>query len=417
MSVPPQPLPSLVPVPADWETPTASGPEAAGSGDTGQRRTPRPVGFALGGLGGFNNYLGGALASAIDCDLQPALISCSSGAVVWAGDYLQAIHTPDLSREQRAAGLRAAAEQAATRSNILPRDFRIANDAIIGLVGLPGLCRPLWPQYFLNLFWPPSLKTLTQRPSEVAWANDIADRLLPAAWAVPTRSATEITKLAETLNQTTAEPGKAIGIVFNAYDPNRGEELLFVNRAAVPWLDLARTRVARDGTTPRIKYRAINDTAVQAALRLFAYGFDWKVWDPVDQIERVLVDGAYHRQVILKELHEFELIFSVRPLNEKYKTTLPNNSLGSLTLQTEMWLNGSYDAQIGAINFMNSLIANNPDVPLTVNGRPAHPVTVVPVEIKTTYGVFDYFIETLASYDDGKIQALQGFARHGLGPR
>ncbi len=131
----------------------------------------------------------------------------------------------------------------------------------------------------------------------------------------------------------------------------------------------------------------------------------------------MLVDGAYHRQVILKELHEFELIFSVRPLNEKYKTTLPNNSLGSLTLQTEMWLNGSYDAQIGAINFMNSLIANNPDVPLTVNGRPAHPVTVVPVEIKTTYGVFDYFIETLASYDDGKIQALQGFARHGLGPR
>jgi hypothetical protein len=401
----PQPLPSLLPVPAAWHT----------DEDTGRTQGRRPVAFALGGLGGFNNYLGGAMASAIDGNVRPALISCSSGAVVWTAEYLTAIHNPELAADQRAPRLRAAAEEAATRTNILPRDFRIANDALIGLFGLPGICRPLWPQYFLNLFWPPSLKTLGQRPSEVAWANDLADRLLPAAWAESTCSAADITRLAEALNQASVEPEQRIGVVFNAYDPNHGEELLFVNQAAVPWLDLPRTRLHRDGSTPRIKYRAINDTAVQAALRLFAYGFDWKVWDPVDRVERVLVDGAYHRQMILKELHEFDLIFAVRPLNDKYQNGLPSNSLGSLTLQTEMWLNGSYDAQIGAIDLLNTIIRNNPGLPLTVNGRPVHRVNVVPVEIKTTYSVFDYFIETLDTYDRGAAQMLESLARHGLG--
>ena len=405
----PQPLPSLLPVPAEWPVSNNTSPN-----DTGPNR--RPIAFALGGLGGFNNHLGGALASATDRDVRPALISCSSGAVVWAGEYLKAIHTPGLTRDQRVASLRAAAEQAATRSNILPRDFRIANDAIIGLIGLPGLCRPLWPQYFLNLFWPPSLKTLTQRPSEVAWANTLANRLLPAAWAMPTRSSADITQLADTLNQANIAPDQAIGVMFNAFDPNRGEELLFVNQAAAPWLDLSRPRVARDGTTPRIKYRAINDTAVQAALRLFAYGFDWKVWDPVDQVERILVDGAYHRQVILKELHAFELIFAMRPVNDKDRNALPTNSLGSLSLQTEIGFNSSYDAQAGALGLVNSIIQNHPGVSIAINGRSVHPVTVEPIEIKISTNFFDYFIETLETYDQGQTEALQGFAKYGFRP-
>ena len=155
---------------------------------------------------------------------------------------------------------------------------------------------------------------------------------------------------------------------------------------------------------------------MQAALRLFAYGFDWKVWDPVDQVERILVDGAYHRQVILKELHAFELIFAMRPVNDKDRNALPTNSLGSLSLQTEIGFNSSYDAQAGALGLVNSIIQNHPGVSIAINGRSVHPVTVEPIEIKISTNFFDYFIETLETYDQGQTEALQGFAKYGFRP-
>ena len=55
-------------------------------------------------------------------------------------------------------------------------------------------------------------------------------------------------------------------------------------------LTAAITKVLAKGN-PKVKFRAINDTAVRAALHLFAYGFDCKVWDPVDGVERVQFDG------------------------------------------------------------------------------------------------------------------------------
>ncbi len=401
MTESPNPLPSLLPVPTDWCTPvTGAGPGS----------DMLSVALALGGLGGFNNHVGGVLSASLEGDVHPALISCTSGAVAWTAAYLQAIHA-GLPKDQQIAKLRAAAQQSATRTTILPRDFRVANDALIGLFGLPGLARPMWPNYFLNLFWPPSLKALTQRPSEIAWTNDLADRLLPAGWAESTRSATDFAEIADALTQTQAAPPKQVGVVFNAYDPNRCEEILFLNRAAAAWLDPARTRVGTDGSSPRQKYRAINDTAVRAALRLFAYGFDWKVWDPVEQIERTLVDGAYYRQVILSELHGFDLILSARPLNEKYKSDLPSNSLGSLNLQTEALFNGSYQGQRDAIELINTLTRANPAAPPALHGHPTRLVTVEAVDIMTSYGFFDYFVETLDTFDQGVQQTRQAIAR------
>ncbi len=127
MSEPSQPLPSLLPVPSDWGTPEA----AATTGGPGRR----PVALALGGLGGFNNHVGGVLTAALESDLQPALVSCTSGAVAWAADYLAALHEPGQTKDQRLARLRAVAQKAATRTGILPRDVRVSNDALIGLFG------------------------------------------------------------------------------------------------------------------------------------------------------------------------------------------------------------------------------------------------------------------------------------------
>ena len=97
MTESPNPLPSLLPVPTDWCTPvTGAGPGS----------DMLSVALALGGLGGFNNHVGGVLSASLEGDVHPALISCTSGAVAWTAAYLQAIHA-GLPKDQQIAKLRA----------------------------------------------------------------------------------------------------------------------------------------------------------------------------------------------------------------------------------------------------------------------------------------------------------------------
>jgi hypothetical protein len=51
--------------------------------------------------------------------------------VVWTAAHLAAIHDPALPKDQKTARLRTTARQASPRSGIPPRDFRVANDALI----------------------------------------------------------------------------------------------------------------------------------------------------------------------------------------------------------------------------------------------------------------------------------------------
>lgn len=382
-------LPALEPIPDEWKD--LSKKSRDGKND---------VAFALGGLGGFNNYLGGFLASAIKSKCYPSLISCTSGGIAWAAEYLRA------SKADPEAGieyLENCAKQANQQSNLLPSNFRLLNDEILGLTGIHGIFRPQWEKTVPNFFLHPSSPDLLRwPPSEIAWANEFADRVMPAAWATPTRPDQWFLDCAEIFNES------KIGIVFNAFDPQDGTEFLFINKAAAPWLNIDSDK---DKSVPnwrrfhrasnRLKHWKINDTAIRAALQLFAYGFDWRINDPDANKTRTLVDGAYHRQLILTELHKFEKIFAVRPLNEKYQAHLPTNYLDTLNLQTQMWLNGAVNAQMEAIELVNALIKGNQGVNLKISNRPIHEITIVPVEIETDYGFFDYFIETMETYEKG----------------
>ena len=246
---------------------------------------------------------------------------------------------------------------------------------------------------------------------------------MPAASATPTRPDDWFEDCADLFNES------KIGIVFNAFDPQDGKEFLFINEAAAPWLNIDSDADKEKPDYPGhfhqasnpLKHWKINDTAIRAALQLFAYGFDWRVYDPDAQKERTLVNGAYHRQLILAELHQFEKIFAVRPLNEKYQSHLPTNYLDTQNLQTQMWLNGAVDAQMEAIELVNRLIKDNTTkngntadlgkggprrAYLEINGRPVHKIKIVPVEIKTDYGFFDYFIETTPTYEKGREAGL-----------
>jgi hypothetical protein len=230
------------------------------------------------------------------------------------------------------------------------------------------------------------------------------DAFLPAALFEPARPDAEFDAYAKLFNKS------AVGIVFNAFDPQAGKEYLFINEAAVPWLNLHTKKQIAAGEPHHHRasnvrrYWAINGAAIRAAFQLFAYGFDWKVRDPLTGRELVLVDGAYHRQLILTELHRFPTIYAIRPLNDKYKTTLPTNQLEVQNLQCQMWMNGAVDAQKEAIDVINRIHAHGAGLHPHGFGHAFQKVDVRDVEIPTTYGFFDYFIETMVYYQAGLAQ-------------
>lgn len=48
------------------------------------------VAFAVGGLGGNNAFGAGFLQAALDNDIRPAMITCTSGQIWWVSKYIQA---------------------------------------------------------------------------------------------------------------------------------------------------------------------------------------------------------------------------------------------------------------------------------------------------------------------------------------
>ena len=52
------------------------------------RSTDQRIAFALGGLGGFNFHRAGFLQAPIDANIEPDLISCTSGQTSWVWRYL-----------------------------------------------------------------------------------------------------------------------------------------------------------------------------------------------------------------------------------------------------------------------------------------------------------------------------------------
>jgi hypothetical protein len=50
--------------------------------------TPATIGFALGGLGGFNGYGVGFLQAARTLGVKPAIITCTSGMIAWVARWL-----------------------------------------------------------------------------------------------------------------------------------------------------------------------------------------------------------------------------------------------------------------------------------------------------------------------------------------
>jgi hypothetical protein len=254
--------------------------------------------------------------------------------------------------------------------------------------GMPGVFRPAMQEYWER--W--SFLTPFSKPKE--WA----DRLLPAQTWVPTRSPGYFEQVAAAL----AESDTAI--LFNAFCPPAGLEVLYINEAA-----RAALGVEWETRTPDTLYLPITAEGVEAALHLYSYGYE-RTYNGMQ-----LIDGAYHRQFILNEMIDLaperrpDTVWVVRPQNSRWIGPMPQNYFEQRDMETEITMNSAYAMQVARINKLNRLVQQG-----RLLGDDARPMHLEPFQFVGKRGYFDYFIESEHVFDTAYHRALdQIVARHG----
>ncbi|MEC5399134.1 hypothetical protein [Uliginosibacterium sp. H1] len=335
-------------------------------------RSDLKIAFALGGLGGGNAFGAGFLSAAQQLRIRPAAISCTSGMIVWTAHYLDGLDLRHKLRDHLAEMPKA------------PEHAPFGNQWMLAK-GLPGVFRPAMQEYWER--W--SFLSPFSEPKQ--WA----DRLLPAQTHVPTREPAYFEQIAATLAETD------IAVMFNAFCPPTGQEVLFINEAAREQLG-----VGWQTQTPTRLYMPISAEGVEAALHLYSYGYERTYFD------LNLIDGAYHRQFILNELcdlrvpHKPDVMWIVRPQNSRWIGEMPANYFEQRDMETEIGMNSSYSMQLSRIELINRMVRSghlSPD-----SGYRHIQVELLQFVGKRDY--FDYFIETEHVFNTAYHRALDALA-------
>ncbi len=319
------------------------------------------VAFALGGLGGFNAHGVGFLKAAQDQGLKPDLISCTSGQILWTAHYL--------AGEDIEAMINAQIDEA----NVFPKPFDWMNAFWIASKGDEGIFRPAYLENFMDML----------KPMDQLSANELLNRFLPARKFIPERPDAEFDRVVDIFNKSD------IGIMFNSFWPSEGKEYVHMNEAA---LKLTRSEYNDEPLDNGTVIAPIDREAVKAALWLYLYGFDCQ-----GEKHECQIDGAYHRQFIIRELCRCsDVVFSVRPQNQKWLGEMPKNDLEMKNFTTQLWFNSSYQGETGRLRFINKLLADGKMV--DTEYRHIH---LAEIELDVPIKFDQYFVERTSVYQEG----------------
>jgi hypothetical protein len=327
--------------------------------------------FALAGLGGFNAHGAGFLQAARDNEIEPDLVTATSGQIVVLAAYLKG-----------AKDLKKGLIDKALEDNPLAQ-------LQIALLGYPGVFEPAVAAAVARILTPPYFGM---------GIDFFTNRFLPAQLYKPTRTAETIKELADTFNKS------HIGVLFNAYNPTTGEGVLFGNDAArermktETSISILSDQKSRDPRIAKPSGRektilAITPRAIESALWLSLCGFA--------DIPNRQMDGAYHRSCIVSELHNFDRVIVCRPLANGWSgDTWPKSYFDVQDWNTEMWFSVGYKAEVDAMKRINSLVDSG-----AINDPSYKLVDIHEVEPTTPAGYFNYFIERDSVFEDARNKA------------
>ncbi len=316
------------------------------------------TGLAVGGLGGFNAHDAGVLEAAHDCGLEPDIITCTSGGMYWVHQYLT---DPD-AMEQKVS------EQAAQTPGQSP--------LVTFVTGVPGINKAAYTEYWMR--WTQPWKFFSRR--------ELLNRAVPAQifdFAIPGE---HLTRMANDFNRS------EVPVAFNAYAIAKGQEIVFCNDAAFDFLGVSdghtRGHHILEGEIPTL-YRRIDPAAVKSALWIVQYGFENYYQG------EIVIDGAYHRQIMLAELNECRLIYVVKPQGNAWPGAPPENQFEIQDFNTEMWFNNTFASEVACVRHQAA-------------GRP---VAIECITMDRPLGYMNYLLEQMRNYREGYEKGRRTFDR------
>lgn len=345
------------------------------------------IAFALGGLGGNNAFGAGFLQAALDKNIEPLIISCTSGQIFWVYQYLTVKNKDKDLRRVLEAGI----DEIETTHN---PDLDLA---ILALFGKRDVFHPAYAQvpvdFYINVL--DSSKRMTQDWLELEHPFLLKEILstIPARILIPKFPENFFKAISQTFNEAT------IGLAFNSYDPRRGIEYIHLNEVARHLLVIEEKR-RKHSYRVRTEYKEITPAAVQAGLWLYQYGFDQ---------QHEILDGAYFRQIMLSELVVADKIYVMRPINLAWLGDLPKNYVGVEDLKLETAFNGVYVGERDKIDLINKFLTDKAINPKKIEQKGYHHIEVIEVEIETQEGLFDYIFEKMSVFDLARTQTKRKF--------
>ena len=339
--------------------------------------------FALGGLAGNNAQGAGFLAAALDAEMIPAMISCTSGQIYWTYLYLTA-----LKKERRGEFLEQKMDDFLAET--APFASSDANLWRMAMVGKPGMMRLAGTEWMTEV-----VRNGVAAAGKIAaeWPRGFVLKAMSEIW--PERTAicefpeSFFDDVADAFNDAAA---RDIAIGFNAYHPKDGREVVHMNRKAFDLHD-KRPGAASEHRS-RTVYEEITPGSVRDGLWIYQYGL----------AGREGFDGCYFRQTMLSEAAVTPTIFACRPINHHWLGELPNSYVEGEDLKTEVFMNGAYQGERDKIKLVNKLLEKQ-----ALDPSQYHPISLVEVEIEVQRGYFDYIFEDKSIFDRARGETLKKF--------
>jgi hypothetical protein len=369
------------------------------------------VAFAVGGLAGNNAHGAGFLQGALDKGVKPAIISCTSGQILWVSKFLEHMDHPErfeMYFDEKLEEL---------------KPLRLWWDGLAELLGdgpVPAAQTNLW-RSLAHLPWPFSAMMANLPWRDVAWQSLLKNKLgdlfilgdmtntTPGTWLKPDFPDEFFNGISKQFNSE-----HETGIVFNSYDPVSGLERIHLNEKARELLnrEYSPPGQTRGSYRERLRYDPIDPQAVKEALWLYLYGFEEGF---------TYLDGAYYREVILSEVcgDEIDTIYVARPISQKWQEALPKTFIEGKDLETEVAFNGSYRGERDKIDLVNKFARQlavlekklgslYPEVePHIKDLFKFHQIQLIELEIRRQRGFFDYVFEDKPTFDEAR-EAAKG---------
>ena len=417
---------------------------------------PNPsIGFALGGLAGNNGFGAGFLQQALDSEIIPQIISCTSGQVYWVAEYLSCLrHNKTLAdrkslketfvqhlSEQTPYGLfiqeikhhfkiKELVNLGEMETFLLraSEKFPFSRDIVSIWLATHGKDEKFrlipiqeWIENITYNILKAGREILSHTLDGTLGSVHLAQKCintLPIRIAQPLFNDSFFANISQIFNNESNYGKNGIGIVFNSYDPRQGIEYIYANSRAMEIL--GRKPEQKNSLRENSIFKEIDDEghSVRSSIWLYQYGFPDGM---------TLSDGAYYREVLLGEVcaDKIRQIYSVRPISSKWENTLPETYIEGEDYKTEIGFNGTFAGEMDKINLIRKVakdfkeammkIPKNSNIPQNIikyfdNRYPV--IEIIQIEPTNNRGYFGYVFEDIDFFEYAYEKAKSKFKKY-----